>query len=277
MGGKNEKIRLDKLLVERRLVESRERAKRLIMAGMVIVDGVVVDKPGKEVGSSAEIRLKEKEKYVSRGGYKIESVWRRFRFDVKGKVACDIGASTGGFTNFLLQMGAKRVYAVDVGRGQLHWKLRNDERVVVLEKFNARYLTEKDLGGKVDLVTCDVSFISVLKILPSIKRVLRCGGEYLVLVKPQFEAPKHVVKKGVVRDPEVHVKVLEKVVKFLSAHRFSISGVAFSEIRGPKGNIEFFVYGHSSEGLESGELDLEILKHEVEAAHEFFRRVKDEK
>ena len=242
MGGKIPKERLDVLLVKRGLFESREKAKRHVMAGLVIVNGEVEYKPGKMVSVDSEISVKEPPRYVSRGGYKIESVWDELGLNVGGKTVCDIGASTGGFTDFLLQRGAKKVYAVDVGRGQLHWKLRKDDRVVVMEKKNARYLTEDDLGERVEFVTCDVSFISITKIIPAISRILREDGEALLLIKPQFEAPRDAVEKGVVRDFRVHVEVVENVLRTLRENGFVIRGLNFSKLKGPAGNIEYFVH-----------------------------------
>ncbi len=239
MGGKI-KERLDVLLVKKGFFESREKARRFIMAGKVMVNGSVVDKPGTRVDVESDIRLKEPPKYVSRGGYKIESAWKVLRFDVSGKVACDIGASTGGFTDFLLQRGAKKVYAVDVGRGQLHWKLRNDPKVVVLEKVNARYLEPEILGEKVDFVTCDVSFISLKKISHSIRKILKDDGEALVLIKPQFEAGREKVVGGIVKDGKVHVEVLRSVLEHFKKEGFKIKGVVHSGIKGAEGNIEYF-------------------------------------
>ena len=265
MAGEVQKVRLDQLLVERGIVESREKARRLIMAGEVLVEGEIVDKPGKKVRVDSKIEVKEKERYVGRGGYKIESAWEELGFDVSGKVVCDIGSSTGGFTDFLLQKGAKKVYAVDVGRGQLHWKLRNDPRVVVMEKFNARYLTEEDLGEKVDFVTCDVSFISVKKIISAIRRILKDGGEALILIKPQFEAGKRDVKGGVVKDKGVQKRVLRDIIDELGRSGFSIKGLTFSKVKGMKGNIEYFVFVKKGGG--SGKVDPDEV---VERAWSFF-------
>ncbi len=259
MGGKISKERLDVLLVKRGFFDSRETARRHVMAGLVFVNGEKIDKPGRRVLENSEISLKEPPKYVSRGGYKIESAWKVFRFEVEGKVACDIGASTGGFTDFLLKKGAKKVYAVDVGTGQLHWKLRNDPRVVVMEKVNARHISEKDLGEKVDLVTCDVSFISLEKIIPAISRILKGEGKALLLVKPQFEAGKEYVTKGVVRDPKIHIMVLNRILKSLRNAGFSVNGLTPSMLKGPKGNIEYFVLA-SSQGEDSEPNVEEVVK-----------------
>ncbi len=265
MGGVVRKVRLDQLLVERKMAESREKAKRLIMAGKVLVNGQIVDKPGKTFPDDVVLELKEGDKYVSRGGYKLESAWKVFKFDVKGKVICDIGASTGGFTDFLLQNGAKRIYAVDVGKGQLHWKLRNDPRVVVMEKLNARYLSPEDIGEKVDFVTCDVSFISVRKIIPSIRKILNESGEVVILVKPQFEAAKYEVKRGLVLKKDVHKRVLRDIIGDLEESGFVIKGLTFSKIRGTKGNIEYFIY--ASLFGETVEIDISEV---IEEAWRFF-------
>ncbi|SHH50714.1 TlyA family RNA methyltransferase [Thermosipho atlanticus] len=233
------KKRLDVLLVEKGLVESREKAKRLIMAGNVIVNNERVDKPGKMFDENIDIRVKEKEKYVSRGGYKIEGAWKSFKFEIKDKVACDIGASTGGFTDFLLQNGVKKVYCVDVGYGQLHWKIRNNPKVIVLERTNAR---ELDLEERVDLVVCDVSFISLKKIFPTIKRILKSEGKAIVLVKPQFEAGKNKVGKGgIVRSKEIHKEVLYDIIKNALNNGLCPEKLDFSKIKGTDGNIEFFL------------------------------------
>ncbi|RLC56795.1 MAG: TlyA family rRNA (cytidine-2'-O)-methyltransferase, partial [Chloroflexota bacterium] len=205
------KRRLDVLLVERGLAESRTQAQRLIRAGLVRVAGQVADKPGTQVATNAAITLQARPRFVSRGGEKLEAALVRFGLDVRGWVAADVGASTGGFTDCLLQHGARRVYAIDVGYGQLDWRLRNDPRVVVMERTNARYL--ESLPEPVDLVTVDVSFISLGLILPMAVRWLKPGGQVVALIKPQFEAGRREVGKGgVVRDPQVHRRVLERVL-----------------------------------------------------------------
>ncbi len=236
------KERLDKLLVEKGLVESREKAQRLIMAGVVFVKGQKVDKPGTKVSIDADIYVKEKEKYVSRGGYKLEKGLKVFKPDVKGKICIDIGSSTGGFTDCLLQYGAKKVYAVDVGTNQLHEKLRKDERVVVLEKTNARYLTEKEIPEKVQFFVSDVSFISILKILPNLCPLIEDYAEGIILIKPQFELSKEEVRGGVVRDPLLHEKAIKKVLQGLEESCYCVKDVSFSETWGPEGNIEFLAY-----------------------------------
>ncbi len=269
-GRKLKKMRADELLVSKGMVESREKAKRLIMAGKVYINGEKVDKASRKFDEKSDIVIKEPEKYVSRGGYKIESAWKKFQFDIEGKVCCDIGASTGGFTDFLLQHGARKVYAIDVGRGQLHWKLRNDSRVVVMEKTNARYLQDEDLGEKVDFVTCDVSFISVLKIAHSIYNILKDGGSFLILVKPQFEAPRNKVRKGVVKDKETHKEVLLKVVDFLHDIGFIVKDIWYSGVKGPKGNIEYFVFGNKNGGSRMIKNSNKVVSEVVEQAHEYF-------
>ncbi|QTA38550.1 TlyA family RNA methyltransferase [Thermosipho ferrireducens] len=237
-----DKERLDILLFERGLAESREKAKRLIMGGKVIVDNQLVDKPGKLVSRNSNIRLKSQEKYVSRGGYKLEGAWKVFKFDIKGKTVCDIGASTGGFTDFLLQKGAKKIFCIDVGYGQLHWKIRNDPRVVVLERTNARYITSKHLGEKVDLVVCDVSFISIKKILPVIKNILKDNGTAVILIKPQFEAGKeNVGKGGIVKSKNVQKKVINDIINKSKEEGLCPIDLTFSPIKGSEGNIEFFL------------------------------------
>lgn len=232
------KKRLDVLVAERGLAESRNRAQRLIRAGEVRVDGQLVDKPSTQVAEEARITLEAKPPFVSRGGKKLQAALERFGIDVTGTVAADVGASTGGFTDCLLQHGARRVYAIDVGYGQLHWKLRNDPRVVLMERTNARYL--KSLPEEVDLVTVDVSFISLDLILPAAVRWLTPAGQVLALIKPQFEAgPQNVEKGGVVRDPDVHRRVLDHVLTQAAELNLSLRGLMPSPLRGPAGNVEF--------------------------------------
>ena len=242
MGTKARK-RLDLLLVERGLAKSRTQAQRLIEAGRVLVDGQLVDKPAQPVSPDASVEVKEGPRYASQGGYKLEKALRAFRVDVAGKVCLDVGASTGGFTDCLLQHGARRVYAVDVGRGLLDWKLRRDPRVVVLEGVNARYLTLERVGEPVDVATVDVSFISVKKILPALRGIVRPGGDIIALIKPQFEAGRAHVKKGVVKDPEVHERVLREVAGFAERELgLSVINATHSPLKGPAGNIEFLLH-----------------------------------
>ncbi|SMO67944.1 23S rRNA (cytidine1920-2'-O)/16S rRNA (cytidine1409-2'-O)-methyltransferase [Balnearium lithotrophicum] len=234
--------RLDKLLVERGIVRSRERAKALIMAGKVLVNGKVVDKAGTSVPIDSKIELKGEDiPYVSRGGLKLETAIKEFGLDVTGFTCLDVGASTGGFTDCLLKHGAKKVYAVDVGRGQLDWKLRNDERVISIEGFNARYLTEKEVPEKVDLITIDVSFISLEKILPVVKKFLKPNGRIVALIKPQFELSKREVDKGkgVIKSQELHKKAINKVLNFSRRIGLFPEKLTVSKPKGPKGNKEF--------------------------------------
>ncbi len=238
------KERLDILLVNKGLSESREKAKRSIMAGLVFVDQQRVDKPGTEVPREARLELRgEALPFVSRGGLKLEKALKAFPVSFGDQVVADIGASTGGFTDCALQHGAARVYAIDVGYGQLAWKLRSDSRVISLERLNARYLEEDTLPEKVDWVVSDVSFISITKIFPAMLKILKEEGEALILIKPQFEAGKeHVGKKGVVRDPKIHEGVLRTVLTEAFRCGFRIEGLDFSPIRGPEGNIEYLAW-----------------------------------
>jgi 23S rRNA (cytidine1920-2'-O)/16S rRNA (cytidine1409-2'-O)-methyltransferase len=234
------KRRIDSLLVERGLVESRAKAQALIMAGEVRVEGKAAIKPGMQVAEEAVITLLQPPPFVSRGGIKLDHALEQFRLDVSSKVAADIGASTGGFTDCLLQRGASRVYAVDVGYGQLDYRLRQDERVVVMERVNARYPIT--LAEKVDLATLDLSFISVEKVIPSVARLLKENGCLVVLLKPQFEAKRSEVGKGgVVRQPIVHARVLGRFIAWALGHGFRLEGLVASPILGVSGNMEFFV------------------------------------
>jgi 23S rRNA (cytidine1920-2'-O)/16S rRNA (cytidine1409-2'-O)-methyltransferase len=253
--GRRPKERLDALLAERGLVESRTQAQRLIRAGWVRVAGQVTDKPGTRVLADVEITVRARPRFASRGGEKLEAALVRFELDVTGVIAADVGASTGGFTDCLLQHGACRVYAIDVGYGQLAWRLRNDARVVVMERTNARHL--ESLPEPVDLVTADVSFISLGLILPMAVRWLRPGGQVVALIKPQFEAGRREVRKGgVVRDPAVHRRVLEQVLGVAAELGLGVRGLIPSPLRGPAGNVEFLGWWGlgtgrpSSEGIE---------------------------
>lgn len=235
------KKRLDVLLAERELTESRNKAQRLIRAGEVRVNGQLIDKPSTEVREDAAIKLEAKPPFVSRGGKKLEAALERFGIDVTGAVVADVGASTGGFTDCLLQHGAQRVHAIDVGYGQLHWKLRNDPRVVLMERTNARYL--KSLPEQVDLVTVDVSFISLGLILSAAVAWLTPAGQVVGLIKPQFEAgPQNVEKGGVVRDPDVHRQVLHDVLTKAAELGLGLQGLMPSPLRGPAGNVEFLAW-----------------------------------
>ncbi len=245
------KNRLDSLLFERGMIESREKAKAMILEGNVLVNGIVVDKAGAFVRADASLQILHKMPYVSRGGLKLENAIKNFNINVKGKTAMDVGASTGGFTDCLLQYGAKKVYAVDVGYGQFDWRLRNDARVVLLEKTNIRYLDERVRGqeledlmkNNVDIAAVDVSFISLLKVIPKILEFLTPSGEIVALIKPQFEAGrKDVGKGGVVRDESKRHEIIEKIKTESRKMGLEIKGIRKSPLRGPKGNVEYFIY-----------------------------------
>ena len=240
------KTRLDILLTERGLAESRQKAQAVIMAGHVFVAGQRVDKPGTAVLSDAPIEVRGHTlPYVSRGGLKLEKALRDFGVKPEGFVCSDSGASTGGFTDCLLQQGAKKVFAIDVGYGQLDWKIRSDPRVVVMEKTNIRYVTPEQLGEPLDLSVVDVSFISLKIVLPAIQKLLKPTGQVLCLIKPQFEAGRDKVgKKGVVREKSTHKEVLDDFVELADSLGFKILGLTFSPVKGPEGNIEFL--GHLS-------------------------------
>jgi len=240
--GKRE--RLDKLLVERGLVASREEGRSRILAGEVLVDDQPRAKAGSLVDSNALIRMKGKSlAYVSRGGVKLEKALKEFQVEVKEKVVLDVGASTGGFTDCLLAYGARKVYAVDVGYGQLDWKLRNDPRVVVLEKRNIRYLEDEELSDPPQIATIDVSFISLRLVLPKVQKLLTRYGEIVALIKPQFEVGKGKVGKGgVVRSGEEHLRVIEEIKEAAVSLELEVRGVTESPLLGPKGNREFFIY-----------------------------------
>ncbi len=238
------KERLDKLVTSRRLIRSRSKAQRMIMAGRIKVDGQVIYRPGHMVDPEAQIELVSPDPYVSRGGEKLAGALVDFRVDPKGMICLDVGSSTGGFTDCLLKHGATRVHAVDVGKGQLDWRLRNDPRVVVHEGLNARYLTYEDIGERVELATIDVSFISLRLIIPPLTEIVEPRGEIIALVKPQFEVGRENVKRGgVVRDPEAHVTVLREIHAFVTDKTpWRVVGVTHSPLRGPAGNIEYFLH-----------------------------------
>jgi len=238
------KDRFDKLLVERGMAPSREKARALIMAGKVIVGGKRIDKPGVQINEDAQFQLQEGESsYVSRGGEKIEGALKAFAVDPKGMIVMDVGASTGGFTDCILQKGAKKVYAVDVGYGQLAWRLQKDPRVVNLERRNIRYLQREEVQEETDLILIDTSFISVEKFLPHLLGFLKKGGAILSLIKPQFEVGRREVGKGgVVRDKALHEKVIDRISNFSRGLGLTVLGVTESPLLGPKGNREFFIY-----------------------------------
>ena len=259
------KTRLDVLLTERGLRDSRHKAQATIMSGIVFVNGQRVDKAGTAVANDAQIEIRGATlQYVSRGGLKLEKAMQTFPLDLHDKICADIGASTGGFTDCMLQNGAKKVYAVDVGYGQLDWKLRNDARVVCMERTNARYLTHEEIPDELDFASIDVSFISLKLIFPALYGLLRQGGEIACLIKPQFEAGREKVgKKGVVRDPAVHLEVLEHFLIHAKENHFTVLGITYSPIRGPEGNIEYLGFLRKSEEP-SAMIDLNAI---VEASH----------
>lgn len=238
------KERLDVLLVKRNLAQSREKAKAVIMSGNVFVDGQREDKAGTMFDEKVKIEVKGKTlPYVSRGGLKLEKAMKEFGIRLDGKICMDIGSSTGGFTDCMLQNGAVKVYAVDVGHGQLDWKLRQDERVVVMEKTNIRYVTPEDIEDVLDFASIDVSFISLTKVLLPAKQLLQEDGQIACLIKPQFEAGREKVgKKGVVRDKKVHLEVIEMVIAYAVSIGFEVLNLEFSPIKGPEGNIEYLLY-----------------------------------
>lgn len=234
------KIRLDVFLVEKKLALSGTAAQAIIMDGRVSVNGVKIIKPSELVKEEDIIEIKEKLKYVSRGALKIEKAYKEFNLDARNKVVIDIGASTGGFTDFLIQNGAKRVYAVDVGYGQLDYKLRKCEKVISLEKLNARYLSGKDIKEKADLITIDTSFISVVKFLKNLIKFLKQGSLVLILIKPQFEAErKFVLKGGVVKDKQVHKEIIKNITVFAEDSGLFLYNLTISPIKGPAGNVEY--------------------------------------
>jgi 23S rRNA (cytidine1920-2'-O)/16S rRNA (cytidine1409-2'-O)-methyltransferase len=262
------KERLDVLVVKQGLAPSREKAKAAIMAGLIFSGGQRLDKPGLEFSESTLLELKgDTLPYVSRGGLKLEKALKVFPVLFKETVVADIGASTGGFTDCALQNGAKRVYAIDVGYGQLDWKLRTDPRVICMERVNARYLDEESIPEKVDFVVSDVAFISVTKIIPAMLSILKDKGQIIMLIKPQFEAGReHVGKKGVVKDPKVHEQVLERVLTDAESLGLIVKGLEFSPIRGPEGNIEYLAWltREEDKGLSWRSLIPEIVQHAQE-------------
>lgn len=262
------KERLDVLLVNRGLAPSREKAKAIIMSGNVFVDNQREDKAGQQFDPKVDIVVKGGEmKYVSRGGYKLEKAMEQFPIDLQGKVCMDVGSSTGGFTDCMLQNGAFSVYAIDVGTNQLAWKLRQDERVVCMEKTNIRYVTPEDIPHLAQFVSIDVAFISLTKVLPAVINLMEDEAQIVCLIKPQFEAGREKVgKKGVVRDASVHLEVVERIVTFAMDMGFHVMGLTYSPIRGPEGNIEYLLYAKKS--MESNTFDLEQCKEVVKLANE---------
>ncbi len=271
------KMRLDVLLVERGLMESRERARAAIMAGQVLVDDQKVDKAGAQVKEDAAIRLLGGDlPYVSRGGLKLAKAVETFGIELAGKVMADVGASTGGFTDCALQNGAAKVYAIDVGYGQLAWKLRQDPRVVNRERTNIRYVTPEDIGEPLDFASIDVAFISLTKVLGPVKALLRETGEVAALIKPQFEAGRASVgKKGVVRDAATHERVIREVTAFSRETGFVPRGLTFSPVKGPEGNIEYLLWLSASPSF-SDEVDEERIRLVVQEAHQALDKGRDE-
>ncbi|MCX7903970.1 MAG: TlyA family RNA methyltransferase [Caloramator sp.] len=255
-----DKERLDVLLVQKGFFETREKARKNIMAGLVFVDGIRVDKAGEKVNVDSNIEIKGNAlPYVSRGGLKLEKALLSFNINLNDKVAIDVGASTGGFTDCMLKNGAKKVFAIDVGYGQLAWELRNDPRVVVMERTNIRFVKPEDLGEFADFASIDVSFISLKLVLPVVKSLLKDDGEIVALIKPQFEAGREKVgKKGVVRDPDVHKEVITEIFNFAKSINFGICGLQFSPIKGPEGNIEYLLYLSKNTNNDIENLQLEI-------------------
>ena len=249
MSEKAPKKRLDVLVYENGYAQSREKAKAIIMAGLVYVDNQKADKAGVSYPEDVKLEVRgSTPKYVSRGGLKLEKAMNTFPITLAGKITMDIGASTGGFTDCMLQNGAVKVYAVDVGYGQLDWKLRNDDRVVNLERTNIRYVTEEQISDKIDFFSVDVSFISLRLVLPVAGNFLKEQGSAVCLIKPQFEAGReNVGKKGVVRDPKVHCEVVQNMVDFCINNGFSVLGLDYSPIKGPEGNIEYLLYIQKSD------------------------------
>ena len=267
------KKRLDMLMMERALAPSREKAKAFIMAGDVYVDGQKEDKAGTMFPETVKIEVRGNTlPYVSRGGLKLEKAMKNFDVTLDSKVCMDVGASTGGFTDCMLQNGAVKVYSIDVGYGQLDWKLRNDPRVVCMEKTNIRYVVPEDLGEPADFSSIDVSFISLTKVLLPVRNLLTDEGEIVCLIKPQFEAGREKVgKKGVVRDPKVHLEVLENFLNHAKDNHFTVLGITYSPIRGPEGNIEYLGYLRKSEEPDCIP-DLTAL---VDASHEELKERRD--
>ena len=240
----SDKIRLDTAVFEAGLADSREKAKAMIMEGIVFVNNQKEDKPGTQIRSDSKIEVRgEKLPFASRGGLKLDKAVKVFGIELKDKICMDVGASHGGFTDCMLQNGAKKVYSVDVGYGQLVWKLRNDPRVINMERTNIRYVTPAQIEDKLDFASVDVSFISLSLVVPVVRQLLKDGGEIMCLIKPQFEAGKGKVgKKGVVREPEIHREVIEKIIDLMYQNKFRIIGLDYSPIKGPEGNIEYLIY-----------------------------------
>jgi len=251
------KQRLDILLVEKNLVSSRQLAKSYIMAGKVYVDGNKEEKAGTKIDINSNIIVKDNQmKYVSRGGYKLEKAINDFKIELKNKICMDVGASTGGFTDCMLKNGALKVFSIDVGYGQFDWKLRNDKRVVCMEKTNIRYVKHEDIGEYIDFASIDVSFISLTKVLATVKQLLNDNGSLVCLIKPQFEAGRQSVgKKGVVKDKQIHKSVIINVLEYAKSINIEVSALSYSPIKGPEGNIEYLAYLHKNYNTVIKQLD----------------------
>ncbi|SCY98798.1 TlyA family RNA methyltransferase [Alkaliphilus peptidifermentans] len=264
----SEKVRLDQLLFQKGFFDSREKARRSIMAGVVFIDNQRVDKPGTKISENAVINIKENVlPYVSRGGLKLEKAIAEFNIKLDNNICLDIGASTGGFTDCMLQNGAQKVFSIDVGYGQLDWKLRQDPRVICMERTNIRYVELENIGGiEVDFASIDVSFISLKLVLPVVKKLIKVGGEVVALIKPQFEAGRDKVgKKGVVRDILVHKDVVVEIVRYVRNLGFTIKGFSFSPIKGPEGNIEYLL--HLKNSCDEDNYSIEEIKTIIEKSH----------
>ena len=248
----SDKIRLDTAVFEAGLAESREKAKAMIMEGIVFVNNQKEDKPGTPIRSDAKIEIRgEKLPFASRGGLKLDKAVRVFGIDLRGKICMDVGASHGGFTDCMLQNGAEKVYSVDVGYGQLVWKLRNDPRVVNMERTNIRFVKPDQIQDRLDFASVDVSFISLSLVVPVVRQLLKDDGEIMCLIKPQFEAGKGKVgKKGVVREPAIHCEVIRKIIDLMAQNHFRILGLDYSPIKGPEGNIEYLIYAVKDDGAQ---------------------------
>lgn len=266
----DKKVRLDLYLVQKGFTESREKAKALIMSGIVYVNDQKELKAGRDVKTDDIVEVRGSTlKYVSRGGLKLEKAMQEFPINLTDCTCMDIGASTGGFTDCMLQNGAKKVYSIDVGYGQLAWKLRSDERVVNMERTNFRYVTHEQIPEEIDFASVDVSFISLKIILPVMYELLKMNGEAVCLIKPQFEAGREKVgKKGVVRDVNVHTEVIENIVSFAASQKFKVSGLSFSPVKGPEGNIEYLVYLKKTDEITECEEYIEYAKELAKMSHD---------
>ena len=270
----SDKIRLDTAVFEAGLADSREKAKAMIMEGIVYVNNQKEDKPGTQIRPDAKIEVRgEKLPFASRGGLKLDKAVKVFGIELNDRICMDVGASHGGFTDCMLQNGARKVYSVDVGYGQLVWKLRNDPRVVNMERTNIRYVTPEQIDDMLDFASVDVSFISLSLVVPVVRNLLKNGGEIMCLIKPQFEAGKGKVgKKGVVREPEIHCEVIQKIIDLMYENKFRIIGLDYSPIKGPEGNIEYLMYIEKpgeegpTGGIEPGDMQ-DIIRRLVDDSH----------